>query len=97
MYHVEFRLNAFKEIGRWLDGKFPGPLAFFLKGWLYGLEDRWIAAKAAAAVEQAIAPYTPEEPVVEPPSHHTEPSEVEGLDTISYSYEFTRTREEDEG
>ena len=97
MTTVEFRLNEFKQIGRWLDKKLPMPLAFFLKGWLWGLETRYIAAKAAAAVEQAIAPHTPPEPVVEPPSYHSEPSEVEGLDTISYSYGFTRTREEDEG
>ena len=94
---IEFRLNEFKQIGRWLDKKLPMPLAFFLKGWLWGLETRYIAAKAAAAVEQAIAPHIPEEPVVEPPEYHSEPSEVEGLDIISYTYEFTRTREEDEG
>lgn len=97
MYHVEFRLNEFKEIGRWLDGKFPGPVAFFLKGWVYGLETAYIAAKARAAVEKAIAPHIPPEPVVEPPSYLTEPSEVEGLDTNSFTYGFTRTREEDEG
>ena len=96
MYHVEFRLNEFRDIGRWLDKKLPGPLAFILKGWLYGLETRWIAAKAAAAVEKAIAPHIPPEPVIEPPRYHSEPSEVDGLDIISYSYEFTRTRDQDQ-
>ena len=89
---IIFRLNEFKVVARWLDKKLPSPLAFFFKGWLYELESRYIAAKATAAVEKGIAPFIPNDPVIEPPTYHSEPSEVEGLDII----ELTRTRSEDE-
>lgn len=79
---IQFRLNEFKAIAKWLRKTFPRPLAFFLTGWLYGLETSYIAAKASAAVEKGIAPHVPPDPVVEPPRYHTEPSEVEGLETI---------------
>ena len=79
---IKFRLNEFRDIARWLDKKLPGPLAFILKGWLYGLESSYIDAKAKAAVEKGIAPHAPSDPVVAPPSVHSEPSEVDGLDTI---------------
>ena len=79
---IQFRLNEFKAIAKWLRKTFPRPLAFFLTGWLYGLETSYIAAKASAAVEKGIAPHVPPDPVVEPPRYHSEPSEVEGLDTI---------------
>ena len=93
---IDFRLNEFRDLAKWLDKKLPMPLAFFLKGWLYGLETRWIAAKASSAVEKGIAPIRPSEPVVEPPRYHSEPSEVEGLDIIEYTYEFTGTRRKDQ-
>ena len=83
---IEFRLNEFRDIAKWLDKKLPMPLAFFLKGWLYALETAWIDAKTSAAVEKGIAPHVPPEPVVEPPRHYSEPSEVEGLDIIGYTY-----------
>ena len=89
---IKFRLNGFNAIAKWLDKKLPGPLSFFFKGWLYELESRYIAAKATAAVEKGIAPFIPNDPVIEPPTYHSEPSEVEGLDII----ELTRTRSEDE-
>ena len=79
---IQFRLNEFKAIAKWLRKTFPRPLAFFLTGWLYGLETSYIASKASAAVEKGIAPFVPPDPVVEPPRYHSEPSEVEGLDTI---------------
>ena len=79
---IQFRLNEFKAIAKWLRKTFPRPLAFFLTGWLYGLETSYIAAKASAAVEKGIAPLVPPDPVVEPPRYHSEPSEVKGLDTI---------------
>lgn len=75
----KFRLNEFRDVARWLDQHLPAPVAFFLKGWLYGLEDRYIAAKASAAVEKGIAPFIPPDPVIEPPRRLSEPSEVEGL------------------
>ena len=92
---IDFRLNEFRDLAKWLDKKLPMPLAFFLKGWLYGLETAWIDAKTSSAVEKGIAPIRPSEPVIEPPRYHSEPSDVEGLDIIEYTYEFTRTREED--
>jgi len=82
---INFRLNEFKAIAKWLDKKLPGPLAFFLNGWLYGLETRYIAAKASSAVDKGIAPFVPPDPTVEPPKYHSEPSEVEGLDCIQLS------------
>ena len=94
---IEFRLAEFKAIGRWLDSKLPMPLAFFLKGWLWGLEERYIAAKALAAVEKGIAPVKPPLPVIDAPTRLIEPSEIDDLDVIGYTYEFTRTREETEG
>lgn len=93
---IEFRLNEFRDLAKWLDKNLPMPLAFFLKGWLYGLEDAWIAAKASSAVEKGIAPNRPSEPVIEAPRYHSEPSDVDGLDIIEYTYEFTGTREEDQ-
>ena len=92
---IEFRLNEFRDVAKWLDKNLPMPLAFFLKGWLYGLEDAWIAAKARSAIEKGIAPIRPSEPVIEAPRYHSEASEVEGLDIIEYTYEFTGTRSED--
>ena len=93
---IKFRLNEFRDIAKWLDKKLSKPLAFFLKGWLYGLETRYIDAKTSAAIEKGIAPHVPNDPVIEPPSHYSEPSEVEGLDVIGYTYEFKRTRDKNQ-
>ena len=87
---IKFRLNEFRDIARWLDKKLPGPLAFFLKGWLYGLESSYINAKTVAAIEKGIAPFIPSDPVVEPPAYHSEPSEVEGLDIINLTNGFSK-------
>ncbi len=86
---INFRLNEFKALAKWLDDYLPLPIAFFLKGWLYGLETRYIAAKTSAAIEKGIAPHLPPDPIVEPPRHLTEPSEVEGLDTIQLKAPWT--------
>ena len=67
------------------------PLAYFLKGWLWGLEERYIDAKVTSAVDKAIAPYKPPEPTLTAPTFTSTPSEVEGLDII----ELRRTRTED--
>lgn len=80
------RLPRFKAIGKWLDKTFPFPVAFFLKGWLYGFESLFIDAKVVAEVERAIAPVKPPEPTLIEPMKYTEPSDVEGLDIIGYSY-----------
>ena len=93
---IKFRLNEFRDIAKWLDKKLPGPLSFFLKGWLYGLETRYIDAKTSAAIEKGIAPHIPSDPLIEPPSYHSEPSDVDGLDVIGYTYEFTRTRDKNQ-
>ena len=94
--NIKFRLNEFRDIAKWLDKKLPAALSFFLKGWLYGLETAYIDAKTSAAIEKGIAPHIPNDPIVEPPSHHSEPSEVEGLDVIGYTYEFKRTRDKNQ-
>lgn len=83
---TKFRLNEFRDIARWLDKKLPGPLAFFLKGWLWGLEERYIDAKVDAALEKAIAPHKPPEPSLTAPTFTSTPSKVGGLDIISLSY-----------
>jgi hypothetical protein len=88
---IQFRLNEFKAIAKWLDKRLPGPLAFFLKGWLYGFETRYIDAKVSSALEKAIAPHRAPEPSLVAPTFTSTPSEVEGLDII----ELTRTRTED--
>ena len=85
---INFRLNGFKAVARWLDLHLPLPIAFFLKGWLWSLEDRYIDSKVVAAVEKGIAPVKPPDPVVEPPSYHSEPSEVEGLDIIQLTHTY---------
>lgn len=93
---IEFRLNKFRDIAKWLDKHLPMPLAFILKGYLYGLEDLWIDAKVQSSVDKAIAPLKPSEPSLVAPETWSEPSEVEGLDIIGYTYnESTRTRSED--
>ncbi len=88
MEPVKFRLNEFKAVAKWLDQRLPLPIAFFLKGWLWSLEDRYIDSKVVAAVEKGIAPFLPPDPIVEPPTFHSEPSEVEGLDTIQISSNY---------
>ena len=88
---IQFRLNEFKAVAKWLDKKLPMPLAFFLKGWLWGLEERYIDAKVTSAVDNAIAPHRAPEPSLTAPTFTSTPSEVEGLDII----ELTRTRTED--
>lgn len=94
--NIKFRLNEFRDIAKWLDKNLPAPLSFFLKGWLYGLETAWIDAKTVSAVEKAIAPHKPAEPPLVAPETWSEPSEVEGLDIIGYTYEFTRTRDKNQ-
>ena len=89
---IKFRLNEFRDIARWLDKKLPMPLAFFIKGWLYGLEELYINTKVSSAVEKAIAPHKPPEPSLTAPTFTSTPSEVEGLDII----ELTRTRNKDQ-
>lgn len=86
MEPVKFRLNEFKAVAKWLDKNLPLPIAFFLKGWLWGLEERYLDAKVVAALEKAIAPHKPPEPTITAPTFTSTPSEVEGLDIISLSY-----------
>ena len=88
MEPVKFRLNEFKAVAKWLDQHLPLPIAFFLKGWLYGLETRYIDAKVSSALEKAIAPHRPPEPSLTAPTFTSEPSEVEGLDTIQLSSNY---------
>ena len=89
---IEFRLNGFRDIAKWLDDKLSPPLAYFFKGWLWGLEDLWIDAKVSSEVEKAIAPLKPSEPSLREPEHYTQPSEVEGLDIIGFTYDSIQPR-----
>lgn len=86
---IQFRLNEFKAIAKWLRKTFPRPLAYFLQGWLYGLETRYIDAKVSSALETAIAPHKPSEPSLTAPTFTSKPSEVEGLDIIQLTNDFT--------
>ena len=97
---INFRLHSFQEVAKWIDKNFPFAISFFLKGWLYALESVVIDAKVSAALNKAEAAYRASEgPLVElkQPTYYTEPSEVEGLDTIGYTYGFTKTGNDDEG
>ena len=85
---IKFRLNEFKAVAKWLDSKLPMPLAFFIKGWLWGLEERYIDAKVSSALDKAIAPHKPPEPTLTAPTFTSEPSEVEGLDIIQLSSNY---------
>ena len=82
---IQFRLNEFKAVAKWLDKSLPMPLAFLLKGWLWGLEERYIDAKVSSALDKAIAPHKPSEPSLTAPTFTSTPSEVEGLDIIQLS------------
>jgi hypothetical protein len=84
----KFRLNEFKAIAKWLDKYLPGPLAYFLNGWLYGLETRYIDAKVSSALDKAITPLKPSEPSLSEPTFTSTPSEVEGLDIIQLSHTY---------
>ena len=86
---IKFRLNEFKAVAKWLDKHLPTPLAFFLKGWLWGLEERYIDAKVSSALDKAIAPLKPSEPTLTAPTLTSTPSEVEGLDTIEINSAWT--------
>ena len=87
---IKFRLNEFKAVAKWLDKHLPMPLAFFLKGWLWGLEERYIDAKVSSALDKAIAPHKPPEPSLSEPTFTSTPSEVEGLDIIQLSSNYDK-------
>ena len=97
MIRPDFTFNSWQAFSDRLYKAFPQWLAFLFSAYLWGLEQHVIAYKARKAVDNAITPIAPPEPVIAPPSYHSEPSEVEGLDTIQYTYEFTRTRSQDQG
>jgi hypothetical protein len=84
---VKFRLNEFKQIARWLDTHLPPPIAFFLKGWLWGLEEAYIDAKVESTIDEAIDAYSASEEALSVPEgvqyeYYEEESEVEGLPII---------------
>ena len=83
---IVFRLNSFKDLARWIDKNFTPPVAFFLKGWLWGLEEAYINAKIQTAVDKSIEPHKPSDPTLSEPTYHSYPSEVKGLDSIGFSY-----------
>ena len=99
MYEVEFRLNEFKALGKWLDElNWAPPIIFLIKAYLWGLEELLINQRIKNTLDRAEADYRRSQPPLvelKEPNHYTEPSDVEGLDTIGYSYGFTRTRTKD--
>ena len=54
-----FHLNTFKDAYRGLGKHLPKPLKFLLYGYLKWLEEKYIDAKAKAAVESALSDYQP--------------------------------------
>lgn len=79
---IHFRIYDFKLIGRWISRTFPGPISWFLRAWLYGLETKYIDWKAKYEVEQAIKEYEklcPDFIEDREPTITKKPSEVEGL------------------
>jgi len=98
MKRPDFTFNGWQELSDAIYKAFPEWLAFLLSAYLWGLEQRYIAYKVRKAVDDAILPHLPPSPVIEPPRYHSEPSEVEGLDTISFTYDFAAKRpRQDEG
>lgn len=92
MKRPDFVFNRFQELSDAIYDALPEPVAFVLSGWLWGFEEWWIGYKARKALDLAILPHKPSDPLVEPPRHLSEPSEVEGLDTISYTYDFVERK-----
>jgi len=92
MKRPDFTFNEWQSLSDELYKALPAWLAFIISGYLWGLEQRYIAYKVQKAVDDAIVPIAPPEPVVGAPRYYSEPSEVEGLDNIGFKYEFTRTR-----
>ena len=96
MEPVKFRLNEFKQVAEWLDSKLPMPLAFFLKGWLWALEERYIDAKVQSSVEAAIAPHKPPEPQVAKPEFIETESDVQGLPILELRSPWQTSRSSDQ-
>ena len=92
MTRPDFTFNSWQAFSDRLYKAFPQWLAFLLSAYLWGLEQHVIAYKARKAVDDAITPIAPPEPVIEAARHYTEPSEVEGLDIISFNYVFPASR-----
>ncbi len=86
---MNFRLNEFKAVAKWLEDHLPLPLAFYLKGWLWALEERWIDAKVQSTIERALAPHRPPQPRLRAPKRLTLPSKVRGLDIIQIKSPWT--------
>lgn len=96
MKPIEFHLNEFKAMARWLDSKLPAWLAFVLKGYLKGLEERWIDAKVQSSVEAAIAPHRPSEPQVAKPEFIESESDVQGLPILELKATWQTSQSSDQ-
>lgn len=87
---ISFHLNEFYQVGRWIDEHVPSKiLAWVLKSFLWGLEDRYITAKASASVSKAIREFEEsdlpegwEEGLTDDPRYYSEPSEIPGFPVI---------------
>ena len=96
MKKPDFTFNEWQVFSDKLYKAFPKWLAFILSSYLWGLEQRYITFKTRKAVDDAIEPVAPPEPVVDVPNYYSETSEVEGLDNIGFSYEFTKNKTDDQ-
>ena len=75
------KLNEFKQLHRH-SSSWPVPIRFLFLGFLVWLEERYIAYKAASAIQEALEAL-PNEPVVVAPPIYTEGplNELTGLPT----------------
>ena len=75
------KLNQLKQLYKGASG-WPAPIRFLFLGFLVWLEERYIAYKAASAVQEALEAL-PEEPAVVAPPIYTEGplNELTGLPT----------------
>jgi hypothetical protein len=92
MKKPDFTFNEWQAFSDKLYKAFPKWLAFILSGYLWGLEQRYITFKTRKAVDDAIAPVAPSEPVIDAPQYYSKKSEVEGLDEIGFTYRFAKNK-----
>ena len=80
-YEVVFKTSTFKKLGKILNKIFPAPIAWILKAYLFGFEEKYLETKTKLNVDDAIANYHKALDENEPPKTvvKEKPSEVKGL------------------
>ena len=90
-YEVVFKTSTFKKLGKILNKIFPAPIAWILKAYLFGFEEKYLETKTKLNVDDAIANYHKALDEKEKPKTIVtkKPSEVDGL------FDFEIKRRED--